>query len=252
MRINSNAGILNTLQNAYNAKRELSLSMEKLSSGQKINKASDNPSGLVISEKLRAQIAGVEREINNIDNTYNKLSVADSSLGSMQNNLQEMRSMAVAAANEGGNSSEAQQAYQNSMDNAVQSYNMILESASYGTQKLLDGSEGSAANMTAADNYDVSSAEKAQETINLIDEKLNELNDARGDIGATQANELDARRNSLETELVNLTASESSVRDVDMAKEYANLVNQQIKLDASMAMLAHENQTAKRVIDLLN
>lgn len=252
MRINSNAGVLNTLRNINNVKNELYSSMEKLSSGMKINKASDNPAGLVISEKLRAQIAGIEREINNIDQTYNKLSTADGGLDSMQSNLQEMRDIALAAANEGGNSEEAQQAYQKSMDNASQSYNMVRESASYGTQKLLDGSEGSVANMETVDSFDVSSAEKAQETVKRIDEELNKINTARGEIGAAQANELEAKRNSLETELINLTSSESSIRDVDMAKEYANYVNQQIRLKAGMAMLANQNQTAGMIIDLLH
>ena len=252
MRINSNTNALNMLRNIQESQRGLRDSMAKLSSGLRINTAADDPAGLIISEKMRAQIGGIEQEIRNIDNTNNKLSTAEGNLDTQQNSLREMRNIAVAAANEGGNSEQVQQTYQQSMDNAVNGYNIVQDSAAFGTQKLLDGSEGAVANLDPITGLDVSSAEKAREAINLIDEKIEEISGLRGEIGATQKNELNARRSNLETELVNLTASESSIRDVDMAREYTNFVSEQIKLQAGMAMLAQQEQIPNLVLSFLS
>jgi len=249
MRINTNAQALNALNNIKKTSNELKTSMEKLSSGKKINRASDDPAALIISERMRAQIVAVEQEISNIENNYNKYATADGNLQTQQNSLQEMRNIALEAANEGGNSEKTQEALQKSMDNTVQSYNNVQNSASFGTQKLFDGSDGSVADLKPMTSIDISSPEKAQEAVEQIDQKMNEVSELRGEIGSKQKNDLEARRNNLETELVNLTAAESAVRDVDMAKEYANFVNKEIQLKASMAILAHQNQVPNLVLD---
>lgn len=251
MRINSNADALNTLRSLHENKKEMKASMEKLSSGQKINKASDDPAGLIISEKMRSQIRAIEQEIKNLDARDHKLATAEGNLFTLQRDLQEMRDIALAAANEGGNSREAQKAYQKSMDDAIKAYNQTQENASYGAQKLFDGKSGSVANLERMENLDVSTPEKAQETLDAIDRKMDEASNLRGEIGATLKNEIAAQRNNLETELVNLTASESSVRDTDMAREYANFVKNEIQLKAGIAMLAQQKQSANLVLNFL-
>lgn len=251
MRINTNAQALNMLNNIKKTSNELKTSMEKLSSGKKINQASDDPAGLIISERMRAQIVAVEQEISNIENNYNKYATADGNLQTQQNSLQEMRDIALEAANEGGSSEETQEALQRSMDNAVQSCNNVQNSASFGVQKLFDGSDGSVADLEPVTSIDISSPEKAQEAVDQIDQKMNEVSELRGEIGSKQKNDLEASRNNLETELVNLTAAESAVRDVDMAKEYANFVSKEIQLKSSMAILAHQNQTPNLVLNFI-
>jgi flagellin len=251
MRINSNTHALNSLRNIIKTKHDLLNSIEKLSSGQKINKASDDPAGLIISEKMRAKIGEIEQELKNIEYTDNKYSTAESTLGSLQNNLREMRNIAIAAANEGGNSDEVQNSLQQSLDNTAGGYNTMLESATFGTQKLLDGSQGSVANVSSLQSPDVSTPEKAQQAIETIDAKIDEISSLRGEIGAKQKNELGARRNNLETELVNITAAESSIRDTDMAREYINYISQEIRLKAEIAMLAQGNQIPNLVLNFL-
>jgi len=95
MRINTNAHALNMLNSIKKTNDELRTSMEKILSGKKINRASDDPAGLVISEKMRAQIAEAEREISNIEYNKNKYATADGNLETQQNRLQEMRDIAL-------------------------------------------------------------------------------------------------------------------------------------------------------------
>lgn len=251
MRINSNAGALNTLRSLQGSKDQMKKSMEKLSSGLKINRASDDPSGLIISEQLRSRIVEIEQEIRNLDARDAKLNTAEGNMSTMQNDLHAMREVALSAANEGGNSEEAQKAYQASMDNAVESYNQTAQNASYGNQKLLDGSSGSVADIDKMNNIDISTRVNAEEAVKYIDEKLAELSQERGDIGAEQKNDIAAQRSNYQTELVNLTASESSIRDTDMAKEYMNFVKNEIQLKSGMAMMAHQKQVPNLVLNFL-
>ena len=249
MRINSNATYLNSLRNILHNSDELKKSAEKLASGLRINRASDDPAGLVISEKMRSQIASIEQELRNIDDTSNKYSAADGTIEGLQNSLRDIRDVALAAANTSGNFKESQRAYQRSADDAIESYNEIQSSS---TQNLLDGSEGSVADLKPLENIDISSAEAAQQAVETIDKKIDELSKVRGEIGATQKNDLDARRNNLEIELNNLIAAESSIRDVDMAREYSEAVRKEVSLKASMAMLAHQQQVPNLVLSFLN
>ena len=200
---------------------------------------------------MRSQIAAIEQEIQNLDARDNKLTTADGSLNTMQSNLVEMRNVALAAANEGGNSEDSQKAYQTNMDNYVNAYNQTQENAAYGSQKLFDGSSGSVANPEKLENLDVSTPEKAQEAVAAIDQRMKEISDMRGQIGAEQKNEINSSRNNLQTELVNLTASESTVRDTDMAKEYADFVKSEIQVKAGMAMMAHQKQVPALVLGIL-
>jgi len=251
MRVNSNADSLSTLRAIHENYKKMQSSAEKLSSGKKINRASDDPAGLIVSERMRSQIAAAEKELENIDRTSRKLDTADSDLANLQESLREIRNNAVAASNEGANSEEAQRAYQESVDASVRAYNRQQNEASYSGQKLFDGSSESVADVEELSNIDVSTAEKAQEAISAIDEKIKEISNLRGDIGATQKNDLTARRNNLETELVNLSAAESSVRDTDLALEYVNFVKNEMQVKASVAMLAQQKQAPNLVLTFL-
>jgi flagellin len=251
MRINSNAESLSNLRNLQESKEKMKASMEKLSSGIIINRASDDPAGLIISEKMRSQIATIEQKLVNIEQTDNKLTTADSNLDTLQSGLQDMRTAALAAANEGGNSKAAQESYQQALDDAVSGYNSTREIAAYGSQILLDGSAGSAADIKALANIDISTAEKAQEAVSMIDEKIKEIADIRSEIGSTQKNDLAVSRNNLQTEMLNLTASESTITDTDMAREYTNMVTAEMQLKAGIAMQAQQKQVPNLVMTFL-
>jgi len=229
----------------------LTKSLEKLSSGLSINRASDGPAALVISEQLRTQIASLNQEIENTSVMIGKYQTASSFVSEMRSKLIELRTLAIGAANEGGNSESAQAAYAATADYIVSSYNHILETAEYNGMNLLDGSDGALAEVSELEGVDLSSAESAEESIAVIDATINELDAVQVDFGATQKNELEAHRASLQVTVQNLEAAESVLRDTDYAQEYSTFMGEMIKFQASAALFAHSHIGANTVLNLL-
>lgn len=147
LRINTNMSALNALRNVQNASDGFSRSIEKLASGLRINRAGDDPAGLIRSEDLRAQIAGLEQAISNSQDAVNLVKTAEGALDEVHNLLRSMRQLAVAAGNTGTNDLTALQANQNQIISAINSINRIAEQTQFGTKKLLDGSAGVSASV---------------------------------------------------------------------------------------------------------
>ena len=225
--------------------------LEKLASGLSINRASDGPAALVISEQLRSQIGSLNQEIENTSAMIGKYETASSFVSEIRSKLTELRTLAIGAANEGGNSESAQAAYATTADYIVSSYNHIVETAEYNGMNLLDGSEGSLAEVSELEGVDLSSAESAEESITVIDAAINELDAAQADLGATQKNELEAHRATLEVTVQNLQAAESVLRDTDYAQVYSTFIGEMIKFQASAALFAHSHMSANTVLSLL-
>lgn len=225
--------------------------MEKLSSGERINKASDDPSGLVISEKMRAQIGSIAKEITNLDLVLAKNNTADSHLMQMEDQLISMRDVAVAASSTGYVDEGMAQAYETVLNDSVRSVNKMAEEASFGNTGLFDGSAGSVADLDALSTFDLSDPEQAQQAIEKIDEKLSELHSLHGELGAKSAYEVQAMRRNLTVTHQNLTESESTIRDADMAKLQTDLVAQKLKVEISTALLAQGNLMSKSVLGLV-
>lgn len=237
-------GLGNALKDAFKA-------AEKLSSGLAINSASDDPSGLIISEQLRSQIGSLNREIENIQMNIGKYETVSSTLGGLRTNLNDLRSMAVAAANDGFNSEEAQEAYATAAQDIINSYNRTVENAEYNGRKTLDGSEGSLASITQLEGIDFSTPEAAAASIDAIDAATRELDTARVEVASTQRNDLESRRASLEVTRQNLIAAESQRRDADYGIEIADYVGGMIRAQASIAILAHSLNRGETVLKLL-
>jgi flagellin len=251
MRINESVAANRYVQDIHKNQEESKKSAEKLSSGSRINRASDDPAGLIISEKVRSQIASLEQEFENISREYNKLSAADSNLADIQESLSRMRDLASAAANSGGNSQETIATYQNALVQEQKNQEQLIENSSYGNQALLDGSCRSVGKITPLSGLDVSTPEKAQEALSAIDRRIKEISEIRGKIGSTQKNDLEARQNSLSVQISNLTSVESEIRDVDMAGEYTRFVGKEIALKAGIALAAQPKPDIYQAIQLL-
>jgi len=249
---NTNLMTINLTRNIGQTYSLIGKSLEKLASGLRINSASDDPAGLVISEKMRTQIASLNQEIDNISNQLNKYQTADSAMLQLRSQLTELRTLAVAAANEGGLDESSRQAYQDEADNIVASYNSLIENTQFGTQNLLDGSEGSVTQANELSNLDFSDAESAEEAIAYIDEEIEQLDAAISDVGATEKYTLESRLSSLRIESENLTAAESQIRDLDYAREYANLIKNQLLLQSTMSLFAHASLSPSSVLMLLD
>jgi flagellin len=251
LRINSNQGSANAVRNLNNAHGSLMKTLEKLSSGLRINRASDDPAGLVISEQLRSRIGSLNQEIENTSLAIRKYETADSTLTEMRSSLNELHSLAVGAANGGFNDDATQMAYDQAAATASTSFNNIIQSASFNNSNLFDGSEGSLANISQLQGIDLSTPEKAEESLKAIDAASARLDTAQNNIGSVQKHDLETKRSNLEVTMQNLTATESQIRDADFMQEAANMISDQIRVKSGMAILAQGNMNRKSVLSLL-
>jgi len=140
LRINHNVAAANAHRNLVNNDAKLSKSLEHLSSGTKINRASDGPATLVISEQMKAQVAGLTQAVMNSENAVSMVQTAEANLNEVSNLLVSMRQLSIHAANEGANDQKMLEADQSEMLNALDSIDRISKSAQYGRKTLLDGS----------------------------------------------------------------------------------------------------------------
>lgn len=152
LRINHNLAALDAQRNLTTTTRSLDMSMEKLSSGFRINRAADDPAGLVISEQFRAQIAGLNRAVQNSEGSINMIQTAEGALTEMNNLLVKMRELAIHAANEGFNDASQLAADQAEISNSLATIDRIAATTQFGTKKLLDGTKDNVATITSANS----------------------------------------------------------------------------------------------------
>ncbi|HZG71730.1 MAG TPA: flagellin [Chondromyces sp.] len=243
MRINHNIAALNTYRQLGAANNAQQSSMEKLSSGLRINKAGDDAAGLSISEKMRGQIRGLETASKNSQDGISMIQTAEGSLNEVHSILQRMRELAVQASND-TNVTEDRTALQDEVDELVTELDRIKDNTQFNTQNLLDGSAGSAGSVTIQvgansgeimtldfttkgidlseivdtdlASLDLSDTTNAQAAIDSIQQAIEDVSAGRSSLGAWQ-NRLEHTINNLDNSSENLTAAESRIRDVDYA-----------------------------------
>jgi flagellin len=142
LRINHNTAAINTHRNLVNNDQMLMRSLERLSSGLKINRASDGPASLVISEQMRGQIAGINQAIDNSEQAVGMVQTTESALTEVSNLLVNIRQLGVHAANEGANDKVMLQADQFEINNALDTIDQITVNTQFGLKRMLDGSQG--------------------------------------------------------------------------------------------------------------
>ncbi|MGI1799555.1 flagellin [Priestia sp. TRN 1309] len=277
MRINHNIAALNTYRQFNNANNAQSKSMEKLSSGQRINSAADDAAGLAISEKMRGQIRGLDEAARNSQDGISLIQTAEGALNETNDILQRMRELTVQAGN-GTNQSEDLSAIQDEMKALIEEIGGegtskgISDRTQFNGKNLLNGDFATtgiklqiganadqnidlnisdmSASALGVSSIDVSSGFSFDSAVALIDSAINAVSSQRSGLGATQ-NRLEHTINNLSTASENLTASESRIRDVDMAKEMMEQTKNSILSQASQAMLAQANQQPQGVLQLL-
>jgi flagellin len=236
--------------------------MERLSSGYRINRAADDAAGLAISEKLRGQINGLDQAQRNSQDAVSLVQTAEGSLNEVHSMLQRVRELAVQYQN--GTLSTSDKAAITAEAAQLQSeINRIGSSADFNGIKLLDGTGGTISFQVGANDGDtiaVSTAKLSDKVgtidvdqtnaISAIDAAIENVSSLRGSFGAVQ-NRLEHTLNNLATYQENLMASESRIRDVDMASEMVNFSKNQILQQAGTSMLAQANQAPQAVLSLL-
>jgi flagellin len=279
MRINTNIAAMNTYTKLNSASTAQAKSLEKLSSGLRINRAGDDAAGLAISEKMRGQVGGLNQAVSNAQDGINLIQTAEGGLNETHAILNRMRDLAVQSAND-TNSDDDRLVIQKEVDQLAQEITRIATKTDFNGKKILNGTDGTAiklqigANATdeitlaigkmdasatglkvegasATQGLDVSTdAAAASTAITTIDTAIKSVSTERSNLGATQ-NRLEHTINNLTTTSENLSAAESRIRDVDMAKEMMNFTKNNILNQASTAMLAQANQMPQSVLQLL-
>lgn len=272
MRINQNIGALNALRNLSVNETAQGKSLEKLSSGFRINRAADDAAGLVISEGLRSQVGGLKVAMRNAQDGISVVQTAEGALTEVQSILQRMRDLNVQAANLGSNSTTSLTALQDENDALTAELDRIATTTNFNGVKLLDGTFTAktfqvGATVAAAEQISVSvsgvSATLLAVNANVlstsvgqlaaqtaIDAAITTVSGFRGKLGAAQ-NRFEHTINSLGVAVENLSASEARIRDADMASEMTSLTRHQIMVQAGTAMLAQANSTSQSVLTLL-
>ena len=264
MRINNNIMAFNANRNLGGSNMRLGKSLEKLSSGFRINRAGDDAAGLVISQKLRAEIGGLKQAARNAQDGISFVQTVEGALSEVHNMLGRMRDLAVQAAND-TNDAEARTAIGaeitalNAEITRIGTDTTFAGAAVFGTAVALQvGSEGTgggqitvaAATAPAAVTGTVDSATNARAMIEAIDTSIGTISTTRGALGATQ-NRLESTINNLQVTTENLAASESRIRDTDMAAEMVEFTKNQILQQAGTAMLGQANAVPQSVLSLL-
>ncbi|OCL87510.1 Flagellin [Aliarcobacter thereius] len=287
MRINTNVSSLNAQEASTNTNNKIKNSLEKLSSGLKINKASDDASGLAIADKLRTQVTSINQGVSNGNSAVALLQIADKSMAEQSNILDTVKAKLIQA-NTDTTSSAGRTAIAKDVSKLLDQLNNIAKQTNYnGTTLLQNGATDTAAKSalsfqigeshrdliststiqantsgyglgalkTAADASKASDATAftrgmASAGQDAVDKAITTLNGYRGDIGSTQ-NQVESAIRNLMTQSTNIKAAESVIRDVDYAEESANFNKLNIISQAGSYAISQANATQQNVLRLL-
>ncbi|MCI9680283.1 MAG: flagellin [Lachnospiraceae bacterium] len=280
MRIQHNITALNAHRNLSNNNSFVGKNLEKLSSGYKINRAGDDAAGLAISEKMRAQITGLETAQKNAQDGVSLVQTAEGALTEVHSMLNRMVELATQSAN-GTYSTLNRGEMQKEIEQLKTEINRISDSANFNGKFLFNAASGATEKITlhvgeTSDNFnqigvtlgrmatdsigsttlgmvadiDISDVAGAKDAIDIANAAIDAISSMRSTFGALQ-NRLDHTINNLGVQTENITAAESRIRDVDMAKEMMAYTKNNILVQASQAMLAQANQVPQGVLQLL-
>ena len=266
LRIQNNVEAFNAHRNLVGTSGHLAKSMERLSSGYRINRAADDAAGLAISEKLRGQIGGLAQAQRNAQDAVSLVQTAEGSLTEIHSMLQRVRELAVQFKN-GSLSTTDRTAIQSEVNQLASEIERIGSSAEFNGISLLANASGMITFQAGADDGQtiaVSTISLGQSTgtayhqltaagttdISEIDSAIDKVSAQRATFGAVQ-NRLEYTMNNLAAYRENLVASESRIRDVDMASEMVNFTKLQILQQAGTSMLAQANSSSQAVLSLL-
>ena len=286
MRIVNNISAMNTHRQLSIADTNLSKSLERLSSGLRINRAGDDAAGLAISEKMRAQIRGMKQAIRNAQDGISVIQTAEGALAEIHNMLNRMRELAVQAGNSTLTDGDKAKLH-DEFFLLSEEISRIAQTTEFNTMVLLSGAfapggeigkitlqiganagqvlEVEIGNMTASGLSVAaaktvgqkglyigaeSTAENISDALESIDKAIEQVSAERAQLGANQ-NRLEHTIQNLNITVENLAAAESRIRDADMASEMAEFTKNQILLQSSTAMLAQANMKPQVVLSLL-
>lgn len=274
MKINTNVSAINAQRTLSKTTSELKVSLQRLSSGLRINSAKDDAAGLAIAEAFRSQVNGSDVAQRNAQDGISMSQTAEGALVEVTNMLQRMRELAVQSAN-GTQSTANRTALNNEVTQLEEQIDSIANSTEFNGYKLLDGTNAtvvlqvgyrnvagatmgnqltvtmqSATTAVLGANVDISSQAGAQGAITTLDTAIDAVNSRRANLGAIQ-NRLDYTINNLAVQEENAAASESAIRDADIAEETISFTRAQILVSSGTSVLAQANIIPQNALTLL-
>ena len=261
--INTNIFSINAQRNLNNSQSAMQTSLERLSSGLRINRAKDDAAGLAIAERMTAQIRGMNQAMRNVNDGVSMVQTADGAMEEISNSLQRMRELAVQASTGTVNSTD-KSSLQSEFSQLAGSINNIVSRTTFNDVSLLNGASvtiqsghksgetdtvalSDVSSLTALSD-DISTGASA--AITKLDADIDTITSARATAGALQSR-LESTARNLANVVENVSAARSRVRDADFAMETANLTRTQILQQAGAAMLAQANSMPQNVLALL-
>ena len=282
MRINTNVAAMNAMESNAQVNKNLNASLEKLSSGLRINKASDDASGLAIADKLRTQASSIAQSISNGNSAVSLIQIADKAMAE-QSNILDIVKQKLIQASTATTSPEGRTAIGKDITKLLTQLNSIASQTNYNGIPLLQGASAGAgsnslsfqmgenqsntisfngsvksntAGLTGISALKVSanngtwSAGSARNHMADVDTAINQLNTWRADFGSTQ-NQVESAIRNMMTQETNIKAAESVIRDVDYAAESANFNKQNIIAQAGTFALSQASQVQQNILKLL-
>ena len=274
LRINTNVASLNAQRNLGSTRINMNKSLEKLSSGQRINRAGDDAAGLAISENLKAQIKGLGQADRNAEDGVSLVQIAEGALGEVSNILIRLRELSVQAASDTIGGTERK--FLNvEFEQLTSEVDRIANSTEFNRVPLLNGTGAvfdiqiGTRNDPISDRltFDASSADvnvaalglnlasvsdkiSAQNSLTSIDQAIISVSGIRADFGALQ-NRLQSTVNNIQVSIENLASANSRVRDTDVAAETAELTKQNILMQAGTSVLSQANSSTNSALSLI-
>lgn len=269
--VNTNVASLNAQNNLVKSQNQLSTALGRLSSGLRINSAKDDAAGLAISNRMTAQIRGLNQAARNANDGISLAQTAEGALDEVTNMLQRMRELAIQSAN-GSNSSADRDSLDDEFQELMSEISRIADNTTFNDQNVLDGTLGSvtfqvgaeagdtititvSSDMSADGDLaisaeDVTTATNASDAIDVLDDALSTVDTFRGTLGAVQ-NRFESTIANVSNIAENVSAARSRIVDADFALETANLTKAQILQQAGTAMLAQANMVPQTALSLL-
>ncbi|MDD2802281.1 MAG: flagellin [Methylobacter sp.] len=276
MVINTNMGSINSQRQLTSTNNNLSTSMERLSSGLRVNSAKDDAAGLAISNKMTSQIRGMTVATRNANDGISLAQTAESAMGTMTETMQRMRDLAVQSSNDAGVTSSDREKIQTEFKQLNDELTRIISNTEFNGKKIINGSlsgglviqvgantaadnhisvdianlSGTIASVTAGSIGSNAGAGGASDAINALDNAIAAIDTSRASLGAIQ-NRFTTTIGNLQSSIENQSAARSRITDTDFAAETASLSRNQILQQAGTAMLAQANQSGQSVLSLL-
>jgi len=276
MIINTNIAALNSQRKLNQTNDSLSTSMERLSSGMRVNSAKDDAAGLAISNKMTSQIRGMTVAVRNANDGISLAQTAESAMGTMTETMQRMRDLAVQSANDAAVTTSDREKIQTEFKQLNDELARIIANTEFNGKKIINGSLSGGAvvhvgantdadnhisidianlsttisNVTAASIGSNAGPTGASAAIDAIDAAIQSIDTARASLGAVQ-NRFTTTISNLQSSIENQSAARSRITDTDFAAETASLSRAQILQQAGTAMLAQANQSTQSVLKLL-